>query len=205
MTIAMINYGSGNLGSIHNMLKKIQVESVITSELEVIQKSAKIILPGVGSFDHAIKALNSSGLRATLDHCALEMKKPILGICLGMQLMTRGSEEGILEGMGWINADTVRFTPGALETLRVPHMGWNTIEHAKNSSLSIDFANEARFYFVHSYHVKCNDPSDVLMRSRYGSVYFHSAFERGNIYGCQFHPEKSHRFGMTLLENFSKI
>lgn len=205
MTIAIINYGVGNLGSIQNMLNSIGVESVVTSDKEVIEKSSKLILPGVGSFDYGIKMLNASGIRTTLEKCVLEMKRPILGICLGMQLMTKRSEEGVLDGMGWIDAETIRFVPGALKTLRIPHMGWNTVNLAKDSNLSRNFSEETRFYFVHSYYIKCNVTTDVLMRSSYGTTFFDSALERGNIFGCQFHPEKSHRFGKTLLENFAKI
>jgi len=200
--IVIIDYGLGNLGSIKNMLKKIGVDSVITSDLDTISNAKKIILPGVGSFDNGIKNLDDLGLIPILNRKVLEESIPILGICLGMQLFTKSSEEGTLDGLGWVNAESVKFkTEHLKERFSVPHMGWEYITQQKESKLMLDMYQESKFYFVHSYYVKCNIDTDVL----FGSNYIHdfvSAFEKDNIIGVQFHPEKSHKFGMKLLKNF---
>lgn len=200
--ITLIDYGVGNLGSIQNMLKKLGAESAIASDIATIERATKLILPGVGAFDAGMGQLNASGLRPALDAAALGRKVPVAGICLGMQLMTEGSEEGRLPGLGWVPARTVRFVPTAGETLKVPHMGWSVVSPAKPSP-ALDFLEgESRFYFVHSYHVACCNRADALLQAQYGSVAFDAAFERDNILGFQFHPEKSHRFGMALLKAF---
>lgn len=200
--ITLIDYGVGNLGSIQNMLKKLGAESAIASDIAAIERATKLFLPGVGAFDAGMGQLNASGLRSALDAAVLGRKVPVAGICLGMQLMTEGSEEGQLPGLGWVPARTVRFVPAAGETLKVPHMGWSVVSPAKPSP-ALDFLEgESRFYFVHSYHVACRNRADALLQAQYGSVAFDAAFERGNILGFQFHPEKSHRFGMALLKAF---
>ena len=200
----IVDYGMGNLGSIRNMLKKAGVAAEVSGDPEDILRADKIVLPGVGSFDAGMRNLADRGLIAPLMENAVDRGTPILGICLGMQLMSRRSEEGILSGLGWIDADVVRFRPKAEgERLKVPHMGWNTLEPKKDCPLFRGAKPELRFYFVHSYHMACRDPSDVAAVTRYG-VEFASAFHRGNLYGVQFHPEKSHRFGMTLLRNFAE-
>lgn len=200
--ITLIDYGVGNLGSIQNMLKKLGAESAIASDITAIERATKLILPGVGAFDAGMGQLNASGLRPALDAAVLQRKLPVAGICLGMQLMTDGSEEGQLPGLGWVPAGTVRFVPAPGEIMKVPHMGWSVVTGAK-ASPALDFLDgESRFYFVHSYHVRCRDREDVLLTAQYGSVGFDAAFERGNILGFQFHPEKSHRFGMALLKAF---
>lgn len=200
--ITVVDYGIGNLGSIRNMFKRIGAAAVITSDLEQIAAAEKLLLPGVGAFDNAMQRINSSELRAVLDRKALEEKVPILGICLGMQLLTRGSDEGVLPGLGWIPAATTRFP--SLPGLKVPHMGWNAVRPARTSPLIDGLPESSRFYFVHSYCVRVDDPDDSLLRTTYG-VDFDAAIQRGNVYGAQFHPEKSHKFGMKLLENFAKI
>nr|WP_255763620.1 imidazole glycerol phosphate synthase subunit HisH [Pelomonas sp. P7] len=198
----MVDYGVGNLGSIQNMLKKLGAESAVASDIATIERATKLILPGVGAFDAGMGQLNASGLRPALDEAVLSRKLPVAGICLGMQLMTDGSEEGQFPGLGWVPARTTRFAPAAGETMKIPHMGWSVVSGLKPSR-ALDFLEgESRFYFVHSYHVHCRDREDALLAAQYGSVVFDAAFERENILGFQFHPEKSHRFGMALLKAF---
>lgn len=202
--IVIVDYGMGNLGSILNMLKKIGAEAVISSRIEEIEQASKLILPGVGAFDNGMRNLAERGVQAVLDRKVLGEKTPILGICLGMQLFSRQSEEGRLPGLGWIEAETVRFRFDEVNShLKIPHMGWNTVRVAKESPLFRDTNGEERFYFVHSFHVVCRDRRDILAETPYGFD-FTSAVQRGNIMGVQFHPEKSHRFGMKLLKNFAE-
>ena len=202
--ITIIDYGIGNLASVYNMFKKIGVKNVIISNNHDVIKSAdKILLPGVGSFDAGMNNLESSRLIPILNKKVLEDKVPILGICLGMQLLTLRSEEGIKNGLGWIEAETVKFKLDPSLKLKIPHMGWNYIEVKKDNPL-IEKNNRNRFYFVHSYHVKCIDETNSLAISHYGTDYT-CMINKENIFGAQFHPEKSLKFGMHLLENFSKI
>lgn len=200
--ISIVDYGVGNLGSIRNMLRKLDCPSELVSTESSIKKSSKLILPGVGAFDSGMTGLRENGLINGLEFAVFEKKVPILGICLGMQLMTRGSEEGKLTGLGWFDGFTKRFSPRPEEVLAIPHMGWNYVTWEKESCLRNDFTDESRFYFVHSYHVNCSRYDDVLMTTQYGSIRFHAAISKDNIYGCQFHPEKSHKFGLTFLRNF---
>lgn len=200
--IAIVDYGMGNLGSIQNMLAMVGAQSVITRDVELIRASDKLILPGVGAFDNAMRNLDDFGLIPLLNDKVLNQKVPVLCICLGMQLLTRKSEEGVLPGLGWIDADTIRFKfNGEASVLKIPHMGWNTIEIKKKSFVMDNMYENPRFYFVHSYHVRCNDESAILATSSYG-ITFHAAVIKENIVGTQFHPEKSHKFGMKLLRNF---
>ena len=200
--IGVIDYGMGNLGSILNMMKKIGAEARIAASPDDIAQSEKIILPGVGSFDHGMRNLEERGLRSALEDCVIRGGKPILGICLGMQLMTASSEEGNLPGLGWIDAVTRRFRFDD-PTMKVPHMAWNGVDVRRPGDLFEDVDSEPRFYFVHSYFVVCRQADDVLATTEYGHP-FVSAFRRGNVMGVQFHPEKSHRFGMKLLRNFAE-
>ena len=203
--IAIIDYGIGNLGSILNMLKKLRIEAIITDDIDTIENTDKIILPGVGSFDNGMRNLNERGFVPILNKLALEDKKPILGICLGMQLLGKGSEEGELEGLGWLDAETVRFKfDGEDSRLKIPHMGWNRVDIKNYETIFKDMYPKARYYFVHSLHVKCNDSENVLATTNYGFD-FVSAVQKENILGTQFHPEKSHKFGMKLLENFGRL
>ena len=203
--IVIIDYGMGNLGSIHNMLNRIGAPSEITSDPRKIGLADKLILPGVGAFDRAVQSLNRLDLLPVLNERVLDRKVPILGICLGMQLLSLRSEEGELPGLGWIDAETVRFAfEGENAALKIPHMGWNTIEVRRSSPILDDRHEDSRFYFVHSYHVRCADEANVLATTRYG-IEFHAAVIRGNIMGTQFHPEKSHKFGLKLLKNFTDI
>lgn len=200
--IAIVDYGMGNLGSIRNMLRRLGVEAAVTSDHSAIQSAQKLILPGVGAFDHGMQNLSRLGLIPVLNDVAIGKKTPILGICLGMQLLSQSSEEGQLPGLGWIDAETVRFRfPENSDRLKIPHMGWNFITCKKPHPLLEGLA-DSRFYFVHSYHVRCNRSEDVLATCSHG-VGFTAAVCKENILGTQFHPEKSHRFGMTLLKNFA--
>ncbi len=201
--ITIVNYGMGNLGSVLNMFKRIGVEAQISNNLGEIEKAEKLLLPGVGAFDAAMELINNSGLLPVLNYKAMEQKVPVLGICLGMQLLTNGSDEGVLEGLKWIDADTKKFE-FANNDMKVPHMGWNFIQPKNTSTLMNDLDNDSKFYFVHSYYVQCKNEQNVLSTTQYGNS-FHSIIQNENIYGAQFHPEKSHKYGMQLLTNFSKI
>jgi glutamine amidotransferase len=200
--IVVIDYGMGNVGSILNMLKRIGAKALLSSKLDDVAEAEKLILPGVGAFDHGMKNLEALGLIPVLDQRVRRQATPILGICLGMQLFTLRSEEGVRDGLGWFEGETVRFKmEGRTEQLRVPHMGWNTAQTVTPSPLFEHSSADSRFYFVHSYHVTCHDPSDVLATTRYGYE-FVSAVQKGRMVGVQFHPEKSHKFGMQILKNF---
>jgi imidazole glycerol-phosphate synthase subunit HisH len=200
--ITIVDYGMGNLGSIRNMLKKIGVESQISADPGVVSRARKLILPGVGAFDAGMENLTRSGLQPVLDERVRDAGVPTLGICLGMQLMTARSDEGARPGLGWIDAEALRFEPGTA-ALKVPHMGWNRVYPRRTAALVADLPEEPRFYFVHSYHVRCRHDDDVLLTTPYG-LDFHSGFHSGNVWGVQFHPEKSHKFGMQLLRNFAE-
>jgi len=193
----------GNLGSVFNMFKKIGVASKITSDLEEIKTATKLLLPGVGSFDKAMQRINDSGIKKVLDYKVLTLETPILGICLGMQLLTNSSEEGIEKGLGYINASAKKFSFQD-NKMKIPHMGWNLVHKSTKSKLTDGFIQESRFYFVHSYYVEVENQENSILKTKYGSE-FDSAIQHKNVYGAQFHPEKSHKFGMKLLENFSKI
>ncbi|MCA9208778.1 MAG: imidazole glycerol phosphate synthase subunit HisH [Planctomycetales bacterium] len=203
MLIGIVDYGMGNLGSMLNMFKRIGKEAATVSSPDDILAVQKLVLPGVGSFDAAMERINAiQGLRDALTEQALTRKIPVLGVCLGMQLLTRSSEEGSLPGLAWVPATTVRFPRQA--GLKVPHMGWNNAVPQMPNQLT-DIADvDLRFYFVHSYYVRTDCPSHSLMRTHYG-VSFDSAICRDNIWGVQFHPEKSHRFGMRLLKHFAEL
>jgi glutamine amidotransferase len=200
--ITIVDYGMGNLGSIRSMLRRIGVRSTITGDPDEIARAEKVLLPGVGRFDAAMRLIGERGLREVLDRKALVERVPTLGICLGMQLITRGSEEGGVTGLGWVDGDACRFPPDA--RLKVPHMGWNLVRPTRPSPLTADLPPESRFYFVHSYYVRTDRPEDTVLTADYG-VTFAAAVEAGNVFGAQFHPEKSHRFGMQLLANFAAV
>jgi glutamine amidotransferase len=199
--ITIIDYKTGNLGSIRNILKRIGEESVVTSDKVEIARATKLILPGVGAFDTGMRNLAELDLIGILNEKVQVEKIPVLGICLGMQLLAGASEEGSLEGLGWINAENKRFNFKNSLDYKIPHMGWNFVQQQKESALFNGMYPDARFYFVHAYYFNANVPSDVLTTTDY-EIEFTSAVEKGNILGVQFHPEKSHKFGMKLLKNF---
>jgi imidazole glycerol-phosphate synthase subunit HisH len=199
--IVIVDYGLGNLASVRNMLRKAGHDAQVTCDAGAIRAATRLILPGVGAFDHGMQNLAERGLVDLLNEAVLVRKVPVLGICLGLQLMTRRSEEGVRPGLGWLPGDTVRFNFSSDRRLRVPHMGWNTVKKAAETFLSSSDSEDARFYFVHSYHVRCDDPKDIALKAHYGTD-FVAAAVRGNIAGTQFHPEKSHKFGLALLSGF---
>ncbi|HEY1032736.1 MAG TPA: imidazole glycerol phosphate synthase subunit HisH [Flavipsychrobacter sp.] len=203
--ITIIDYGMGNLASVQNMFKRIGAPCEITGDLDRINKAQKILLPGVGAFDAAVQRIDATGLRSLLSQKAEVEKVPVLGICLGMQLLTKSSEEGKLNGLGWIPAKTIKFSFDAGSNLKVPHMGWNEIHVVNQYPLINDLPPEPRFYFVHSYHVKAEDDRYVIARTHYGHDFDSMITNGDNIFGAQFHPEKSHKFGMKLFENFARI
>lgn len=199
--ITIVDNQMGNIGSIANMIAKVGGQARITSDPAEIRTAEKLVLPGVGHFDRGMANLRELGLATALEDAIMSGETPILGVCLGMQLMCFGSEEGIEPGLGWINARVRRFAPRDV-TLRIPHMGWNTVRPVRESPLfSMDPEEPDRFYFVHNYFVQCDDPEDVLAWTDYGNE-FCSAFSKGNLWGVQFHPEKSHAFGMNLFRGF---
>lgn len=200
--VAIIDYGLGNLGSIQNMLKVIGEKAVITSDSAVIDQADKMILPGVGAFDAGMRLLKEKGLDSVIKEQALSKRKPLLGICLGMQLLGRSSEEGSIDGLGLIPFDTVKFRIKD-SRLKIPHMGWDIVTFEQDTPLTHGITGQQRYYFVHTYHAKCDSKENVLMTCEYGDE-FAAAVCKENIYGVQFHPEKSHDFGMALLQNFVK-
>jgi glutamine amidotransferase len=203
--ISVVTYGVGNVGSIFSMLRKIGVPAKAAATPDEIGRAEKIILPGVGAFDHGMSMLADRGLNDAIVKRVGEDGIPLLGICLGMQLLGRCSEEGSRPGLGLVDAQCVRFRAvEAGQSLKVPHMGWNDVMPRVESPLLAGLDAEPRFYFVHSYHVVCANPADVVATSRYG-VDFTAVLRRDNVWGAQFHPEKSHRFGMTVLRNFSRL
>lgn len=202
--IALVDYGLGNIQAFINIYRSIGIEACAVKAAEQLRSASHIILPGVGSFDWAMSRLQASGLREALDEEVLERKKPVLGICVGMQMMARSSEEGDLPGLSWIDATVVKFDTGLLESkTHLPHMGWNDVS-PMNSDPLFSGLNAPRYYFLHSYFMKPDRDENCLATSSYG-VTFTSAVRAGNVYGTQFHPEKSHDWGIRLLKNFSEI
>lgn len=201
--IAIIDYGMGNVHSIANMLTHLNIESCITKDADEILSSSHLVLPGVGAFDQAMNALESLGLVEVI-HQFHQTKKPILGICLGMQLLGKSSEEGVQPGLGLISFTNKRFTPDQLWSLRTPHMGWNEVSIVKDIPISQKLIPNSRFYFVHSFYATDIASSDVLLTCDYG-ITFAAGVHKDNVYGVQFHPEKSHAFGMALLEAFAEV
>ena len=202
--ITVVDYGMGNLGSILNMFKKLRIDAVIASDVLQISSATKLLLPGVGAFDAAIKKINEQKLRSVLEKKVFHENVPILGICLGMQLLTESSEEGTEKGLGWIPGKAIRFSFAGPTALKIPHMGWNYVEQINPSPLTKNLPESPRFYFVHSYYVQIHDPNHSVMKTHYG-IDFDSVIQKDNIFGAQFHPEKSHKYGMKLLENFAAI
>ncbi len=203
--IGILNYGMGNIGSVANMLRYIDCKFLIIENSEQLKNVEKVILPGVGRFDKAMENINAMpNMKNTLDYLALEKKIPMLGVCLGMQILTNFSEEGNVPGLGWIDGKTHKFK--ALNDMKIPHMGWNTVAPNIDTQLTHGLNLDDRFYFVHSYYVKVSEKSSRMMTTDYG-INFDSGIvnKNGNIFGVQFHPEKSHRFGIQIFKNFIEI
>ena len=199
--IVVVDYGAGNIGSVLNMIKKVGGNATAYSQPDALRSAKKILLPGVGSFDNAMHKLEQLELVQPLRDCAAS-GVPLFGICLGMQLLSDGSEEGNLPGLGLIPGRVRRFRFDTEQSsLKVPHMGWNQVKVSKIHPLADGLESGGRFYFVHSYHYECEDPADELFKTHYGYD-FTAGVQRGNVIGVQFHPEKSHRFGMQLFKNF---
>jgi glutamine amidotransferase len=200
--ISVVDYGVANLGSMRNMLRRIGAETELVTTAAAIAKASKVILPGIGAFDAGMEALDTLGLVEPLRRRILGDGVPLLGVCLGVQLLGERSAEGERPGLGLLAAHCERLPADA--GIRVPHMSWAHIEPTRPDPILAGLDETARFYFVHSYHVVCSDPTDVLAVAHYG-IPFTAMIRRGNIYGAQFHPEKSHRFGMRLLKNFLEL
>ena len=199
--IVVIDYGINNSSSVARMIQKVGGSVKIATFPEDLDGASKIVLPGVGHFDEGIKLLNDSGFSDSIKNCVLRLKMPILGICLGMQLFCESSEEGTRKGLGLIPGKVLHLSDTSREDLKIPHMGWNTLEITRPNRLLNDFSDEQRFYFVHSYYVQLSSPELSIASTTYGAK-FCSAFEVDNIFGVQFHPGKSHRFGINLMSNF---
>lgn len=201
--IGVLDYGIGNIGSILNMLKKVGASAEAVTTADELNACDKLILPGVGAFDQGMALLDQSGMREALDKAVAD-GRPVMGICLGMQMLGLRSEEGVSAGLGYIPFSLKRFQLSDQPELKIPHMGWDYITLSQpEDKLVMGLEQPARFYFVHSYHAVCENPTDALMICDYGHP-FAAAVHRGNVWGTQFHPEKSHRFGMCLLNNFAK-
>lgn len=203
--IAIIDYGLGNIQAFVNVYNRLGIPVTIAKTSVALEKAGKLILPGVGAFDHAMELLDASGMRQTLDHLVLSKKAPILGICVGMQILANSSEEGKLNGLGWIPGH-VRAFKSIPDTanLPLPHMGWNDVHVTGKHKLFKGLEEEARFYFLHSYFFECMHQDSVIATASYG-IDFGCAVQSDNVYGVQFHPEKSHHFGTNLLKNFAEL
>ena len=202
--ILILDYGTGNLNSVKRTLDRIGAASFASSSPQDVERADKVIMPGVGHFGRAMSNLSQLGLLDALNETVLVKRMPVLGICLGMELMAKRSEEGDAVGLGWLDAETVRFDIPAGSGFKVPHMGWNQIATKKPSKLMNGIDASAEFYFAHSYHLRLKDDADLLCETEYG-ISFPSAVERENIFGVQYHPEKSHDAGAALLKNFVEL
>ncbi len=203
--ITLVDYGVGNISAFQNAYKRLDIPTRIARNNEDLEIAEKLILPGIGSFDYAMTRLNDSGMRDKLDKLVLEDKIPVIGICVGMQMMGNKSAEGKLEGLKWIDSEILKFDENLItHRTKLPHMGWNEVYPINDHPLFYGLEKGAVFYFLHSFYFKCNNPTDIIANTEYG-VSFSSAVNRENIYGVQFHPEKSHQYGENLLYNFAKL
>jgi glutamine amidotransferase len=203
--ITIIDYGVGNISAFENVYKRLNIPTKVAKTAFDLENAEKLILPGVGAFDYAMTQLNNSGMRDKLDDLVLNENVPVIGICVGMQMMGNKSQEGNLGGLGWINGDILKFDEQLIaHRTKLPHMGWNDVLPYPGEPLFNGLEQGAIFYFLHSFYFNCNDSENSIARSEYG-IQFTSAVKHKNIYGIQFHPEKSHQFGETLLNNFAKL
>lgn len=203
--ITIIDYGVGNIKAFANVYKQLNIPTHLAKDKHDIESAENLILPGVGAFDHAMSRLNESGMREALDYVVLQKKIPLIGVCVGMQMLGNSSDEGVLPGLGWIDATIKKFDAAKIPYhTRLPHMGWNDVKVVKDSSLFTGLMTNAKFYFLHSYYFECKDKKNELAETEYGEL-FTCAVNLENIYGVQFHPEKSHADGIQLLKNFANI
>jgi glutamine amidotransferase len=203
--IAIVDYGMGNLKAFANIYRRLQIDHKVVSSAEELREADGIILPGVGAFDHAMSRLNDSGLREALDDCVLRAKIPVIGICVGMQMLAKSSDEGVLPGLGWVDGVVRKMAlPDGQKKLPFPHMGWNEVNQTLSHSLFDGIQQDGTFYFLHSYYFECENPEDIIASAHYGEN-FACVVHSQNIYGIQCHPEKSHNNGVSLLENFAKL
>ncbi len=203
--ITLIDYGVGNIFAFQNVYKRLNIPTKIAKTSYDLLDAEKLILPGVGSFDYAMFQLNNSGMREKLDELVIEQHVPIIGICVGMQMMGNRSDEGNTQGLKWIDADILKFDESLIKhRTKLPHMGWNDVNPVNRNLLFEGLEEDAIFYFLHSFYFKCNNPNESIANSDYG-ITFTSAVNKGNIFGIQFHPEKSHQFGEKLLHNFARL
>jgi len=203
--ITIIDYGLGNIKAFVNLYKRLNIKTLVAHTAADLKDATKIILPGVGAFDYAMSQLNSSGMRDELDNQVIANKVPILGICVGMQILAKSSDEGKLPGLGWIDGEVKLFDSNSIPyKTRLPHMGWNSINPMKKNKLLEGICINYRFYFLHSYYFACNNSDDIIATTGYGVTYA-SAINHDNIFGTQFHPEKSHSNGIQLLHNFASL
>lgn len=201
--ITIIDYGLGNIKAFLHVYKKLNIPTVVATSSTQVDEASKLILPGVGSFDYAMTRLNASGMRDSLDKAVLEKKVPVIGICVGMQMLSASSDEGQLPGLGWIDGSVKKFSINENATI-LPHMGWNDVKPVNSSPLFSGVEESSLFYFLHSYYFVCNNIDNIICESQYG-INFTCAVAQNNVYGVQFHPEKSHNSGVQLLKNFSTI
>ena len=205
--ITIVDYGLGNLGSIMNMFRRVGVPAECTKDPDRVASANKLLLPGVGAFDQGMKNIQNLGLKDALNQRVVHDQVPVMGICLGMQLMVLGSEEGEEKGLGWVNATSRRFSfepDPDFRRPKIPHMGWAYVHKSSDHHILDAFEEDTRFYFVHSFHMHCEECENELLKAYYGKQFFTAGLTKGNILGFQFHPEKSHRFGMELFKSFAK-
>jgi glutamine amidotransferase len=203
--IKIIDYGLGNISAFINVYERLNIPVSVAKNADDLEMATKIILPGVGAFDHAMNKLNNSGMKGILDKLVLDLKVPILGICVGMQILAKDSDEGKLPGLGWVDGSVKKFSFTSINVkIQLPHMGWNTICPTMDNPLLTHLSNVSRFYFLHSYYFKCSQTDNVIATTEYGTQ-FTSVLNHNNIYGVQCHPEKSHQWGIQLLKNFAEL
>ena len=203
--IGLIDYGVGNIRAFANIYKQLDIPHKIASSVADLEGCTKVVLPGVGAFDHAMKKLHESGMKEKLDELVLIKKVPVVGICVGMQMLAKRSDEGTSEGLGWIDGEVKKFDVTKIQyATHLPHMGWNDVVPAKENPILKGLENDAKFYFLHSFYFSCNNQEDAIASTDYG-INFTCAVNNSNIFGVQFHPEKSHHYGITLLKNFSEL
>lgn len=202
--IGIIDYGVGNIKAFTNIYKNLNIPFKIVKDISEFENITKLILPGVGSFDHAMTSLQNSGMREKLDELVLEKKIPVIGICVGMQMLAKSSEEGTLNGLGWIDGIVKKFDKSKIKNAPLPHMGWNNLKIEKKNKIFDNLEENPRYYFLHSYYFECENKEDVIATATYGEK-FDCMINHKNIYGIQCHPEKSHHNGMQLLKNFGEL